>query len=69
MLPLLNTHYYRAQRPHESLSAYVTDIKEIAAVLRHDTEELAVVRTILDGLHPRQRNCLVFVTGRVVMRS
>jgi hypothetical protein len=39
---------------------YVSDIKEMAAVLRQDSNEVDVVRTILDGLHPRERNRLVF---------
>jgi prephenate dehydratase len=39
---------------------YVIDIKEMAAVLRQDADEAAVVRIILDGLHPRERNRLVF---------
>jgi hypothetical protein len=60
MLPLLNSLYYRPQRSEEHLSDYIADIKEIAAVLHHDSDEAAVVSTILDGLHPRQRNRLVF---------
>jgi hypothetical protein len=60
MLPLLNFEYYRAQRSDELLSVYVSDIKEMAAVLRQDSNEADVVRTILDGLHPRERNRLVF---------
>jgi hypothetical protein len=42
------------------LSDCIADIKEVAAALRQDTDEVAVVGTILDGLHPRQRNRLVF---------
>jgi hypothetical protein len=60
MLPLLNSLYYRPQRSDEHISGYTADIKEIAAVLHQDTDEAAVVSTILDGLHPRQRNRLVF---------
>ena len=61
MLPLISSHYLRAQRANEPLAAYITDIKEIAAVLRQDADEAAVVRNILDGLHPRERSRLVFV--------
>ena len=60
MLPLISSHYLRAQRANEPLAAYITDIKEIAAVLRQDADEAAVVRNILDGLHPRERSRLVF---------
>jgi hypothetical protein len=60
MLPLSNSFYYRPQRSEDHLSDYIADIKEIAAVLDHDTDEAAVVSTILDGLHPRKRNRLVF---------
>jgi hypothetical protein len=42
------------------LSEYIADIKEIAAALHQDTDEAIVVSTILDGLHLRQRNHLVF---------
>lgn len=60
MLPLLNVDYYRRQRKDEPLAVYVADIKEIAAVFRQDIDQSAVVRNILDGLHPYQRSCLVF---------
>jgi hypothetical protein len=60
MLPLLQSEYFRPQRPGEPLSVYVANIKEMAAVLRQDADEAAVVRTILDGLNPRERNRLVF---------
>jgi hypothetical protein len=59
-LSLLNSLYYRPQRSDEHLSDYVTDIKEIAAVLRQDIDEAAIVSTILEGLDPCQRNRLVF---------
>jgi hypothetical protein len=51
MLPLLNSLYYRPQLSEEHLSDYIADIKEVAAVLRQDTDEV-VVDTILDGLAP-----------------
>jgi hypothetical protein len=60
MLALLNSLYYRPQRSEEHLSDYIADIKEVAAVFRQDIDEVAVFGTILDGLHPRQRNRLVF---------
>jgi hypothetical protein len=60
MLPLLNSEYYRAQKSDEPRSVYVSDIKEMAAALRQDSNEADVVRTILDGLHPHERNRLVF---------
>jgi hypothetical protein len=59
-LQLLNSLYYRPQCAEEHLSDYVTDIKEIAAVFRQDTDEGVVVNTILDGLNLSQRNRLVF---------
>jgi hypothetical protein len=52
MLPLLNSLYYRPQCSEEPLSDYIADIKEVVAVLRQDTDEVAVVDTILDVLHP-----------------
>jgi hypothetical protein len=39
MTPLLLSEYFRPQRPGESLSAYVTDIREMAGVLRQDEDE------------------------------
>jgi hypothetical protein len=60
MLPLLNSLYYRPQRSDEHLSDYIADIKEIPSVLHQDTDEAAVLSAILDGLHPRQWNRLVF---------
>ena len=60
MLPLLNSEYLRAQRAKEPLSMYITDIKEMAAVLQQDANEAVVVRNILDGLHSQERNRLVF---------
>ena len=60
MLPLLNSEYLRAQKANEPISMYITDIKEMAAVLKQDANEAAVVRNILDGLHPQERNRLVF---------
>jgi hypothetical protein len=60
-LPVLNSLYYCPQRAEERLSDYVTDIKEIAAVFRQDTDKGVVVNTILDALNPNQRNHLVFV--------
>jgi hypothetical protein len=60
MNPLLLSEYFRPQRPGESLSAYVTDIREMAVVLRQDEDERSVVRVIIEGLHPRERNRLVF---------
>jgi hypothetical protein len=60
-LRLLNSLYYRPQAAEEHLSDYVTDIKEIAAVFRQDTDEGMVVNTILDGLNLSERNRLVFV--------
>jgi hypothetical protein len=60
ILPLLQSEYFRPQRPGEPLSMYVADIKEMAAVLRQNVDEAAVVRTIVDGLRPRERNRLVF---------
>jgi hypothetical protein len=63
MLPLLNSLYYRSQRSEEHLSDYIADIKKVAAVLPQDTDQV-VVDTILDGLHPRQRNRLVFCDER-----
>lgn len=59
MLPLLQSEYLRLQGSGEPLPAYVTDIKEMTAVLRQDTDEAAVVLTILDGLHSREWNRLV----------
>jgi hypothetical protein len=38
---------------------YFTDIKEMAAISHQDMDEAVVVHTILDGLHPREQNCLV----------
>jgi hypothetical protein len=60
MTPLLLSEYFRPQRPGESLAAYVTDIREMAVVLRQDEDERSVVQVITEGLHPRERNRLVF---------
>jgi hypothetical protein len=60
MLPLLNSLYYRPQHSEEHLSDYIADIKEVEAFLHQDIDEVAVVDTILDVLHPRRRNRLVF---------
>jgi hypothetical protein len=60
MTPLLLFEYFRHQRPGESLAAYVTDIREMAVVLRQDEDERSVVQVIIEGLHPRERNRLVF---------
>jgi hypothetical protein len=60
MTPLLLSEYFRPQRPGESLAAYVTDIREMAAVLGQDGDERSVVQVITEGLHPRERNRLVF---------
>jgi hypothetical protein len=60
MTPLLLSEYFRPRRPGESLAAYVTDIREMAVVLRQDEDERSVVQVITEGLHPRERNRLVF---------
>jgi hypothetical protein len=61
MTPLLLSEYFRPQRPGESLAAYVTDIREMAAVLRQDEDERSVVQVITVGLHPRERHRLVLL--------
>jgi hypothetical protein len=60
MTPLLLAEYFRPQRSGESLAAYVTDIKEMAGVLRQDEDERSVVQVITEGLRPSERNRLVF---------
>jgi hypothetical protein len=60
MLPLSQSEFLRPQGLSILLSMYVADIKEMAAVLCQDVDKAAMVRTILDGLHHRERNRLVF---------
>jgi hypothetical protein len=60
MNPLLLADYFRPQSRGESLAAYVTDIREMAVMLRQDEDERSVVQVITEGLHPRERNRLVF---------
>lgn len=57
--------FYRPQRLKEPLNSYITEIKQIALVLRLALSELEIINVILEGLSPDVRSCLAF-TNRPV---
>lgn len=52
--------FLRCQGNLESLSEYISDIREAKEILRLELTEGDVVRNIVTGLNPSVRNCLTF---------